>query len=139
MYSWLVLKGVNTAKIQQKAPRVMTREIGAVQSTFEVLQQAAAFSDEQMCTLLHKHYVALASGPERVLGTLQAVSTLLGMPMTSDSFKEVVIAAHGRLFHHSPATLHQRVTFFCQMYATGTHVARTAITRGVFVTPEPAK
>ncbi len=45
VYSWLVLKGVNAAKIQQKAPRVMTREIGAVQSTFEVLQQAAAFSD----------------------------------------------------------------------------------------------
>jgi len=37
----------------------------------------------------------------------------------------------------SPDTLHQRVAFFCQMYATGTHVARTALTRGAFVTPEP--
>ncbi len=37
----------------------------------------------------------------------------------------------------SPDTLHQRVALFCQMYATRTHVARTAFTMGVFVTPEP--
>jgi len=128
VYSWLVSKGVNAARVQQKAPTVMTRKIGAVQSTFEALQQAAAFSDAQMCTLLHKHSVALASGPGRVLGTLQAVSAMLGMPMTSGSFRQLIIAAHDRLFFMSSATLHQRVTFFCQMYATGTHVARTAIT-----------
>ena len=33
--------------------------------------------------------------------------------------------------------MHQRAAFFCQMYATGAHVAMTAFTRGVFVTPEP--
>ncbi len=137
VYLWLASKGVNTARVQQKAPLVMTREIGAVRSTFEALQQAAAFSDEQMCTLLHKHSVALAYGPERVLGTLQAVSTMLGMPMTSDNFKLVIMAAHDRLFCLSPDTLHQRVAFFCQMYATGTHAARTAFTSGVFMTPEP--
>jgi len=137
VYSWLISKGVNAARVQQKAPYVMTREIRAVQSTFEALQQAAAFSDAQMCTLLHKHSVALASGPGRVLGTLKAVSTMLGTPMRSDSFKLVIIAAHDRLFFMSPDTLHQRVAFFCQMYATGTHVARTALTRGAFVTPEP--
>jgi len=137
VYSWLVSKGVNAARVQQKAPTVMTRKIGAVQSTFEALQQAAAFSDAQMCTLLHKHSVALASGPGRVLGTLQAVTAMLGMPMTSGSFRQLIIAAHDRLFFMSSATLHQRVTFFCQMYATGTHVARTAITTAVFMTPEP--
>ncbi|KAA6418870.1 MAG: hypothetical protein FRX49_11226 [Trebouxia sp. A1-2] len=110
---WLMSKGVNAARVQQKAPVVMTREIRAVQSTFEALQQAAAFSDAQ------------------------AVSTLLGMLMTSDSFRAHIIAAHDRLFHNSPVTLHQRVTFFCQMYATGTHVVRTALTTGVFMTPEP--
>ena len=137
VYSWLLSKGVNAARVQQKAPRVMTRELRAVQSIFQALQQAAAFSDAQMCTLLHKHSVALAYRPERVLETLQAVSTMLGMPMTSDSFREMILAASDRLFHASPDTLLQRVTFFCQMYATGTHVARTAITMGVFVTPEP--
>ncbi len=137
VYSWLVSKGVNAARVQQKAPSVMTREIRVVQSTFEALQQAASFSDAQMCTLLHKHFVALTYGPECVLGMLQAVSTMLGMPMRSDSFREVIVAAHERLFSMSPATLHQRVTFFCQMYATGTHVVRTALTRGVFMTPEP--
>jgi len=50
VYSWLVSKGVNAARVQQKAPSVMTREIRAVQSTFEAIQQAAAFSDAQMCT-----------------------------------------------------------------------------------------
>ena len=137
VYSWLVLKGVNAAKIQQKAPRVMTREIGAVQSTFEVLQQAAAFSDTQMCTFLHKHSTALECGPERVIDTLQVVSSMLGTPMASYSLRETILAANVRLFRTSPDTLHQRVAFFCQTYATGTHVARTAITRGVFVTPEP--
>ncbi len=137
VYSWLVSKGVHAAGVQQKAPCVMTREIRAVQSTFQALKQAAAFSDAQMCALLHKHPAALAYGPERALRTLQAVSTMLGTPMTSDSFTEVVLAAHNRLFLMSSDTLHQRVTFFCQMYATGTHVARTAFTMGVFVTPEP--
>ena len=137
VYSWLVSMGVSAARMQQKAPLVMTREIRAVQSTFEALQQAAAFSDAQMCALLHKHPVALAYGPERVLSTLKVVSALLETPMTSDSFTLVIIAAHDRLFAMSPVTLHQRVAFFCQMYATGTHVARTAITMGVFVTPEP--
>ena len=136
VYLWLVSKGVNAARVQQTAPYVMTREIGAVQSTFEALQQAASFSDKQICTLVHKHSEALAYAPEHVLGTLQAVSMLLGMPMTSDSFREVVLAVNNRLFSMSPVTLHQRVTFFCQMYATGTHVARAAITTGVFVTPE---
>ena len=137
VYSWLVSKGVDAARVQQKAPSVMTREIGAVQSTFEALQQAAAFSDEQMCTLLHKHSVALVYGPERVFGALQAVSTMLGMSITSDDFKVVIMAAHDRLFLHSPAMLHQCVVFFCQMYATGTHVTRTALNMGVFMTPEP--
>ena len=137
VYSWLVSKGMSAARVQQKAPHVMTRELRAVQSAFEALQQAAAFSDKQMCTLLHKHSVALAFGTEHVLGTLQTVSATLGMPMRSSGFKQIIIAAHDRLFLHSPAMLHQRVAFFCQMYATGTHVARTAITMGVFVTPEP--
>ncbi len=136
VYSWLVSKGVNAARVQQQAPRVMTREIRAVQSTFEALHQAAAFSDEQICALLHKHPVALTYGSEHVLGMLQAVSMMMGMPMTADSFREVVLAASNRLFFMNPATLHQRVTFFCQMYATGTHVARTALTSGVFVTLE---
>ena len=134
---WLFSKGVKAARVQQKAPVVMAREIRAVQSTFEALQQAAAFSDEQMCTLLHKHSVALACGPKRVLGTLQAVSTLLGTPLTSDSFREVILAASDRLFLLDPAALQRRVTFFCQKYATRTHVARTALTTGVFTTSEP--
>ena len=137
VHSWLLSKGVNDARVQQKAPRVMTRELRAVQSTFEALQQAAAFSDAHMCTLLHKHSVALAYRPKRVVETLQAVSTMLGMPMTSDSFREMILAASDRLFDVNPETLRQRVAFFCQTYATGTHVARTAITVGVFVTPEP--
>ena len=137
VYSWLVSKGVNAARVQQKAPRVMTRELRAVQATFEALQQAAAFSDAHMCLLLHKHCVALTFRPERVLETLQAVSKMLDMPMTSDSFREMLLAASNRLFLMSPDTLHQRVAFFCQMYATGTHVARIAFTSGVFVTPEP--
>ncbi len=137
MYSWLLSKGVNIARVQQKAPGAMTRDIRAVQSTFEALQQAAAFSDAQMHTLLHKHSGALAYGPEQVLRTLQAVSTMLNMPIPSDSFREVILAASDRLFFMSPDTLLQRVTFFCQMYATGTHVARTAFMSGVFMTPEP--
>ncbi|KAL0018254.1 hypothetical protein WJX77_010445 [Trebouxia sp. C0004] len=98
VHSWLLSKGVNAARVQQKAPVVMTREISAVQSTFEALQQAAAFSDKQICMLLHKHSLALAYGPEHVLSALQAVSTILGMPMTSDSFREVILAASDRLF-----------------------------------------
>ncbi len=136
VHSWLGSKGVNAVRVQQKAPRDMTRDITAVQSTFEALQQAAAFSDAQMCTLLSKHAVVLACGPERVLGTLQVVSALLDTPLTSDSFREAVLAANSRLFQLNPVTLHQHVTSFYQMYATGTHVARTAITTGVFVTPE---
>ena len=137
VYSWLVSKGVNAARVQQKAPRVMTRELRAVQSTFQTLQQAAAFSDAHMCLLLHKHCVALICGLGRVLGTLQVVSSLLGTPMKSDSLRQVVVAANSRLFDMNPETLRQRVAFFCQTYATGTHVVRTAFTTGVFVTPEP--
>jgi len=137
VYLWLSSKGVNAERVQQRAPYVMTRDIRAVQTTFEALQQATAFSDAQIYTLLHKHSVALAYGPERVLRTLQAVSTMLGMPMTSESFRKVIIGAHHRLFLQSPDSLHQRVTFFCQTWATGTHVARTALTMGVFATPEP--
>ena len=136
VYSWLVSKGVNAARVQQKAPRAMTRELSAVQSSFEALQHAADFSDAQMCTLLHKHSVALEHQSERVVGTLQVVSTMLDTPLTSDSFREDLLAANNRLFLQNPDTLHQRVVFFCQMYATGTHVARTALTSGVFVTPE---
>ena len=137
VYCWLESKGVDAARVQQKAPIVMTREIRAVQSTFEALQQAAAFSDEQMCTLLHKHSIALASGTKHVLGTLHTVSETLGMPMGSDSLRQIIMDANDRLFLQSPAKLGQRVAFFCQMYATGTHVNRTAITMGVFSTPEP--
>jgi len=137
VHLWLSSKNIRAERVQQTAPLVMTREIRAVQSTFEVLKQAASFSDAQMCALVHKHPRALAYGPERVLGTLQAVSMMLSTPMTSGSFRQVIIAAHDRLFFMSPATLHQRVEFFCQMYATGTHVARTAFTTGVFMTSEP--
>ncbi len=137
VYLWLVSKGVKAARVQQKAPRVMTRELRAVQSTFEALQQATAFSDAQMCTLLHKHSVGLEHGPERVVRTLQAVSRLLGMPMTSDIFKEVVLAASNKLFHMSPDTLLQRVTFFCYTYASGKHVAKAALIREAFMTSEP--
>ena len=42
---WLSSKGIDAARVQQKAPSVMTREIEAVQSTVEALQQLAAFSD----------------------------------------------------------------------------------------------
>ena len=91
VYLWLTSKGVNAARVQQKAPGGMMREIRAVQSTFEALQQAAAFSDTQICTLLHKHSAALANGPEHVLRTLQTVSMLLGMPTTS---------AQLQTFHH---------------------------------------
>jgi len=136
VYSWLVSKGVSAARVQQKAPVVMTREIKAVQSTFEALQQAAAFSDAQICTLLHKHSVALKYGPDHVLGKLQVVSSMLDMPMTSESFRQNILAASDRLFDTSPVTLHRRVKFFCQTYATGPHVARTALTTGVFVTSE---
>ena len=136
VYLWLVSKGANAARVQQKAPIVLTREVRAVQRTFKALQKAAAFSDRQICTLLHKHSVALAYGPERVLSTLQVVSMMLSMPMTSDGFKEVVLAASDRLFTQSPINLHERVTFFCQMYGTGTHVTRTAFTSGVFTTSE---
>ena len=90
-----------------------------------------------MCACLHKHPLVLAYKPERVLSTLQVVSTLVGMPMTSRSFREIVLGAKNRLFYVSPVTLHQRVTFFCQMYATRTHIARTSITMGAFVTSEP--
>ena len=95
--SWLVSKGLNAAWVQQKAPQVMTREIRAVQSTFEALQQAAAFSDAPMCTLLHTHSVAFEHGPEHVAGTLQVVSALVDTPMTSDSFREVLLAASNRV------------------------------------------
>ena len=84
-----------------------------------------------------KHCAALAYAPEQVVGTLQAISAMLSMPITSDNFSEVILAACGSLFRMSPVTVHQRVPFLCQMYATGTHVARTAITTSVFVTPEP--
>ncbi len=137
VFSWLVSKGVNATRVQQKAPGVMTREIRALQSTFEALQQAAAFSDAQICALLHKHFVVLKCGPERVLSTLQVVSSMLDMPMISESFRQVVLAANSRLFDMSPVTLHQRVASFCQMYATGTHVARTVITMGVFMISKP--
>ncbi len=136
VYSWLVSKGVSAARVQQKSPIVTTREIRAVQSTFEALKQAASFSDTEMCALLHKHSVALATGPERVLRLLHAVSTILGWPLKTEIFREVLLATSDRLFHQNPATLHQRVTFFCQMYATGRHVARTALTTGVFVNSE---
>ena len=137
VHSWLVSKGVNAARVHQKAPHVMTREIRAVQSTFEALQQAAAFSDGQICALLHKHFVVLKYGPERVLGTLQVVSLMLDMPMISESFRQGVLSANSRLFDMSPDSLHQRVAFFCQTYATGYHVVWTAFTRGVFVITEP--
>jgi len=57
VYLWLVSKGVNAERVQQKASKVMTRELRAVQSTFVALQQAAAFPDAQMVTLVHKHSV----------------------------------------------------------------------------------
>ncbi len=137
VYLWLSFKGIDADRVQRKAPQVVLRELLSVQQAFEALQQAATFSDAQMCTLLHKHSGALAYGPERVSGALQAVSTMLGMPMKSGSFKEVITSAHERLFLQSPATLHQRMTFFCQMYSIGTHVIRTALIAGVFMTPEP--
>ncbi|DBA88345.1 TPA: hypothetical protein ACH3X2_004847 [Trebouxia sp. C0005] len=130
-------KGVSAAKIQQKAPVVLTRELRAVQSTFEALQQAAAFSDAQICAFLRKHHLALAYGPQRVLGMLQAVSTMLSTPVASDSFRQDVLAASHTLFRMGPDTVQGRVSFFCHMYATGPHVVRTALTMGVFVTPEP--
>ncbi len=114
----------------------MTRDFKAVQTTCDALQQATAFSDAQMCTLLHKHSVALAYGPERVHRTLQAVSMMLGMSLTSESFRQVIIGAHHRLFLQSPDSLHQHVTFFCQTWATGTHVTMAALTMGGFATSE---
>jgi len=87
VHMWLSSKGINAERVRQTDPYVMTRELGAVQSTFEALKQAASFSDAQMCTLLYKHSAALNYGLERVLGTLETVSTMLGMPIPSEGFR----------------------------------------------------
>ena len=132
VYTWLNHLGVDAARVQQKAPKVMTRQLKQVQSTVWAVQQALQLTDEQLPAFLKRHYNILLSSPERAVQTLSAVAELLAVPVTSKEMLEVVMVCDQRLFKRGAAEICRKVSFFCENFRGGQHAAKTALKQKVF-------
>lgn len=133
VYLYLVAKGVDAERIQQRFPQVMARPLSKVQSTVQFIQQQLRLKDEQLPAYFDRHYMSLQYTPVRVARTLQAVAELLAVPVASHEVQEVLMACHYKLFRATPDVLHHRVSFFCQEFQGGQRVAKTALKQSVYL------
>ena len=132
VYLWLDHLGVDAEMVQQKAPRVMTRQLKQVQSTVWTIQQALQLKDEQLPVFFKRHFYSLLSSPERAAQTLHAVAELLAVPVTSTEMLEVVMICDQRLFICGAAEIRRNVSFFCEEFSGGQHPAKTALKQKIF-------
>ena len=131
VHQWLLSMGVDADRIQCKSPKVMIRELEAVQATVKALQHATQFTDTELPAVLYKHCTALKFLPKHVQETLQAVATVLGLPPGSAKFREVLLTLSARLFDHKASTMVPRVTYFCKQYGMGGSTAQRALRQDV--------
>lgn len=131
VYLWLDHLGVDAARVQQKAPRIMTRQLTQVQSTVWAIQETLQLKDEQLPAFLKRHFYSLQSSPERAAQTLQAVAELLAVPVTSKEMLEVLMVCDQRLFNCGAAEISCTVSFFCKEFGGGQRVAKTALKQRV--------
>ena len=118
--------------VQQKIPKVLGRQLDAVQSTVRVIQQGLQLTDEQLPAFFKRHTISLTCSSDRAAGTLRAVSELLAMPVASVEMQEVVMVCGHHLFHHDPAVLHHLVSFFCKEFKGGQRAAKAALKQSIY-------
>ena len=135
VYLWLDLLGVDAEMVQQKAPRVMTRQLKQVQSTVWAIQQALHLTDEHLPAFFKRHFYSLQGSPERAAQTLHAVAELLAVPVTSKEMLEVVMVCDQRLFICGAAEVRRNVSSFCEEFSGGQHAAKTALKQKMFYLP----
>ena len=125
--------GVDVERIQQRAPQVMKRGLSQVASTSRAIRQALQLIDDERSAFFRQHVYSLLYSARCVLQTLQIVAGLLAVPLASKEMKDVIIMVCGQqLFHHDPAELCRRVTFFREEFNGGQHVTRMALKQSVY-------
>ena len=132
VFLWLKSLGIDAAQMQHKEYQVFARELSALQESLSVFQQVAKFTDEQIPWLLRRHSAALEYEPRRILKSLECISRLLGVPVASNKFRNVVLTSDRRLFHRSAETIERRITWFCNTYGISSDVAGRAIKAGMY-------
>ena len=136
VYLWLASVGIDANRIQQKAPRVIARQLNEVQSTVQAIQQGLLLMDEKLPDFFKQHVCSLQYSPDRVAHTLQVVAELLAVPVASKEMREVIMVCNERLFDPDPAEVHRQVSFFCKEFKGGQHVAKSALKHHVYLVSE---
>lgn len=90
VFLWLISLGIDADKIQQKEPRVMTRNLSDVQSTLTALQQGLQLEDELVPVFVKRHFHSLVYTAEHVMQTFFVVAELLAMPVASPEVQQVL-------------------------------------------------
>ena len=136
VYQWLSSLGLDADRIKSRSPRVMVRELEAVQATVKAFQHALQLTDADLPAVLYKHYTVLKCSPESVLPIVHAAATVLGHSPGSAEFRELFLALNARLFDHKPSNILSRVTYFCKQYGMGGNTAQIALKQNVCSVPE---
>ena len=133
IYLWLASVGIDAERIQQKAPRVMARQLKDVQSTVQAIQQGLLLPDDRLLAFCWRHARSLQNSRDHLARTLQVVAELLATQVASQEVREVIIVCNERLFNRDPAVIHCRISFFCKEFKGGQHVAKKALKQDVFL------
>ena len=135
VYLWLVSVGIDAESVQQRAPKVMSRQLNDIQSTVQFVQQALQLADQELAAFFFRQHVhSLQLSPECVQ-TFQTMAELLAMPVASQEMREVVLACDRNLFSHHPALMLERVSLFCKEFSGGQLAAKAALKQAAFFIP----
>ena len=132
VYLWLTSVGVDAERVQQKAPKVMARQLNQVQSTVWAIQTVLQLKEEQLPAFFKRHVYSLLGSQERAGQTLQAVAELLAVPVASKEMLEVVMVCDQRMFGRSAAEIRRNISFFCEEFGGGQRAAKAALKLKVF-------
>ena len=133
---WMASVGIDAERVQQKAPRAMARQLDAVQSTVQAIQQGLLLTDEHLSAFFKRHVHSLKYSADHVAHTLQVVAELLAVPVASEEMRKVILVCSEGLFVQDPAVLRRRISFFCKEFKGGQHAAKAALRHHVYQVSE---
>ena len=131
VHTWLASIGVDADRVQQKVPRVMTRQLSDVQATVAAIQNALHLPDTQLPSFFKQHYSSLLCTSRYVLKALRVVAELVASPVASEHVRSIVARCDQDLFR-SPDRVHQRISFFCREFGGGEHAESIALRNRVY-------
>ena len=131
VYTWLASFGVHADKVQQKAPRIMARQLSDVQATVAAIQTALQLPDTELPEFFNMHFYSLQFTPQHASKVLQVISDLVASPTASDEVRDLVTRCDQQLFV-SPDQVHERISYFCQKFKGGKRAASIALRNRVY-------